>query len=245
MTARQPLILPPSAAPAPAERRRPRICVCIPSHDVVNANFAMALAAALYVAGVKQIPVALANNKGSVVHKNRNNAVAEAQRLGAAKLLFIDSDMTFPVNAIERLMAHEKPIVGATYAQRTGLHKNLAKPLSGQLEDVHGLVEVAALPTGMLLIDMAVFERMKRPYFRMPFVEEDAERGIPPSDMGEDYDFCNRARTANIPVFMDTELSFEIIHWGEAGWRLSEEMCGRATDQPDAQIIELAVGTQA
>jgi hypothetical protein len=63
--------------------------------------------------------------------------------------------------------------------------------------------------------------------------------------MGEDYDFCNRARTANIPVFMDTELSLEIIHWGEAGWRLSEEMCGRATDQPDAQIIELAVGTQA
>lgn len=237
------LILPPGVAKASEPKPRPRLAVCIPSGDHVHANFAMCLATALYVAGLRRIPIALVSNKGSSILNNRNNAVAEAQRLGCHKLLFIDSDITFPVGAIERLLAHEKPIVGASYASRGGVHKNLAKPLSGDREDVTGLVQVAALPTGFLMVDMAVFEAMKRPYFRMPATEE--ADGVAPATLGEDYDFCNRARAAGFAIAMDVELSFELIHWGEAGWRLNDQLCGRGELEPDAEIIELATGTQA
>jgi hypothetical protein len=240
MTARETLILPPGVATSPESKPRPRVLVAIPSPDQVNANFAMALATTLYLAGLKRIPCALANVKGSVIHRNRNNLVAEAKRLGCAKILFIDADMTFPVNVIERLLSYDKQIVGATYAQRSGLHKNHAKPLSGGREDVHGLVEVAALPGGLLLIDMAVFDDLKRPYFRMPFTEETETE--PPRETGEDYDFCNRARAVGYQVWLDTELSFDVIHWGEAGWRLDPERCGADPQGTDAQIVEAATG---
>lgn len=236
------VLRPKDAAQSPGEKPRPRVLVAIPSGDRVHANFAMALATMLYLAGAMRVPLALANNKGSCVHKNRNNAVSEAHRLESSKILFIDSDMTFPPNALERLLAHEKPIVGASYASRGEPHHNLAKSLSTEYTPVKGLTEVAGLPAGMLLIDVAVFESLKRPYFRFPFVEEDPAQGVEASEIGEDYDFCNRVRAAGFKVFMDVELSLDMIHWGEAGWRLNESA---AVDQPDAHLVEVSTSAPA
>lgn len=240
MNAREPLGV--SLARAASQGgEEPITAICVPSTDNVNANFAMALAQLLYYCGIRRRRTVLVNNKGSNIAGNRNNGVREAQRLGACKLLFLDADMTFPMNVVERLEGWGKPIVGATYPQRSGLHKNLARPKANVPVDLEGrkVIEVDRLPTGCLLIDMAVFAKLKRPYFRFTFREEDELAGVTPDLGGEDYDFCDRAVAAGIPVHLDVDLSFNIVHWGESGWRLDTDLCGKAPDQPDAHLVQI------
>lgn len=224
-------IIRPESTPA----KKPLIVVGVPSMDMLNANFAMALAQFHYRMGALHQPIALINSKGSIVAINRNNIVRRAQQLGAAKVFFIDSDMSFPMDGLERLLSSGKSIVGASYPQRTGLHKNLVKPKGNLRQDVptDALVEVDGLPTGFLLIDMAIFADLKRPYFRFTVNEEKEEVG------GEDYDFCDRARAAGHSVWLDPALSYELIHWGECGWRLDQELCGVDANQPDAALVQL------
>jgi hypothetical protein len=237
---RAPKLIIPGAAPGEPSRK-PRVAIAVPSSDQVHANFAMALAACLYANGIRRQPVALINTKGSAIHKNRDNAVLEARRLECDHILFLDSDITFPPDALQRLLAHGKPIVGATYARRTAPHANLAKPKDGQGADVSGLTEVDALPTGHLLIELAVFVQMKRPWFRFVAIEEGAVlHGIPgPETLGEDYGFCEAARALGYAIWMDTDLSFDLVHWGECGWKLREGAAPAGDPLPFAEMVEL------
>lgn len=235
-------IVGPNGDPLPTRSSElPLVLIGVPSHDMLHANFAMALAQMTFrIGAIRPVRIGIINVKGSVVHHQRNKIVAEAQRLGASKLLFLDSDMSFPMVTLERLLLSDKAIIGATYAQRTGGHKNLAKPKGNERHDnANGVVQVDALPTGVLLIDMKVFDSLKRPYFRFEYTEEDVAAGTPPSERGEDYEFCRRAREAGIPVWCDVELSWEIIHWGEAGWRLDADLCGKDASMPDATLVQL------
>ena len=207
----------------------PRVGIVIPSHDEVKANFAMALAAMTYS---MKIPLAIFNQKGSNVANNRNHGVDQCRKFKCDYMAMFDSDMSFPHNTLLRLLAHRKEIVGATYARRTHPHTNMARPLNDERMDVSGLVEVAALPTGCMLIHMSVFDKLKRPYFRFPIQEEDGPvpagyEGMVPDDgqprnLGEDYSLCWLARGHGVKVWLDVELSYELVHWGEQGIRLKE-----------------------
>jgi hypothetical protein len=44
---------------------------------------------------------------------------------GASHILFLDSDMTFPPDTLQRLLDHKVPIVGADYVKRNDLGKLL------------------------------------------------------------------------------------------------------------------------
>lgn len=211
------------------------LAIGVPSPDYVNANFSMALAQLMYRLGARHQRVACISTKGSNIARNRNKIVDQAIHFGCSKLLFIDADMSFPAQAAERLLSHGKAIVGATYAQRSGLHKSHAVLTADTPQDirVNDLTEVQALPTGMLLIDLAVFKDLKRPYFRFPTDEASGEV------LGEDYTFCEMARAAGHQVWLDPQLSFDIIHWGEVGWRLDPDLCGRSPNEPDAQLVQL------
>lgn len=238
MTAREPIGVALARA-ASQGSEGPLTAIVVPSTDHVSANFAMALAQLLYFCGIRRRRTVLINNKGSIIAVNRNNGVHEAARLGASKLLFLDADMTFPMNVLERLESWGKPIAGATYAQRSGLHKGLGRPKANEAEKLDGkdLVEVDQLPTGCLLLDMAIFAKLKRPYFRFGYQEEGPE--IPPQIFGEDYEFCDRARAAGFPIFLDVPLSLSLAHWGEAGWRLDADAWGAAADKPDAYLVQI------
>lgn len=223
---------------APPSEKPLRIMIAVPSGDRVHVNFAMCLANMQYRLGLLRYHVASGNTKGSMIQNNRNKLVDLAEKLQCAKIFFIDSDMTFPADTLERLVAHGKPVVGATYAQRVGKHKNLAKPLGNVRTEVatDELVEVDALPGGCVLIDMAVFKALKRPYFRMGYTEEDPANGVEPMTHGEDYDFFPRAKAAGFPCYLDPKLSYELIHWGEVGWRLSDTPIN---PESDAEMVEM------
>ena len=214
-----------------------QILIGIPSDDVVKANFAMAFAAMSYYSGLMKIPLAFANQKGSILPRNRNGLVKDAKILDCSHILQIDSDLSFPPQALVRLLAHKQPVVGATYPRRSQPHDNLAVPLNKQpVQNATGLTAVDRLPTGLLLIDMKVFEKIKKPYFRFQTVDE--QEGLPDGRIdGEDYYLCDAIRAAGYDVLLDVDLSFELIHWGEAGWRLRDEAGDPAA--PRFELVEL------
>ena len=109
-------------------------------------------------------------------------------------MLFLNSDMVFPRTTLHRLLVHRKDIVGAIYAKRVPPYALLGTALEAKPTcDEHGLTEMKRVPTGCLLIRMAVFEALSKPYFR--FLNDETSGEI----VGEDYVFCDRAREAKNP----------------------------------------------
>jgi hypothetical protein len=192
---------------------RPIVALCYPSGDMVHADFTLALAGLCASAGAFETPII--NAKSSIVAEARNRCVELAREHGAGHLLFLDSDMVFPRWTLERLMGHGKDIVGATYPKRVAPYAALGAVLEGgRVEDDGALVEMRHLPTGCLLIAMPVFEALSGLPFRFSIQPDTG------AILGEDYDFCDRARAAGFAVWCDSALSFEIGHIGQSVHRL-------------------------
>lgn len=197
---------------ASAERRK--VAVVIPSGDMVHADFAMDLARMVH--RYPELDIRVASGKSSIVADARNIGVQLAMEHNAEYMLFIDSDMVFPTNALGRLLAHDKDVVGATYVKRVPPFESLGSLVVPPTFDGSGkLLEMYELPTGFLMIRMSVFDRLKKPYFRFDVNEE---RGF---NIGEDYLFCRRVREAGIRVWCDYALSEEIGHIGQHVCRLT------------------------
>jgi hypothetical protein len=180
---------------------------------MVHADFALALAG--LCAGAHPIDTPIVNAKSSIVAEARNRCVELAREHRADHLLFLDSDMVFPRTAMQQLLARGRDIVGATYPRRVPPHAILGASLpGGRVEEDGALVEMRHLPTGCLMIRMSVFDALSRPSFRFR-VEEGAGAIV-----GEDYDFCDRARAAGFSIWCDIRLSFEIGHIGQSVHRL-------------------------
>ena len=87
----------------------PKVAICFPSADMVNADFALALAGLCNSTPPLETPIV--NNKSSIVAAARNDAVRRARELGCDHILFLDSDMTFPRTTLHRLLVHREQLV--------------------------------------------------------------------------------------------------------------------------------------
>lgn len=217
----------------PAKSEPKKVAICVPSGDMVHADFAMALAAMAYRCSAfvqdgrqfSAIPIAMVNTKGSLIVNSRNKLVEEARNLGVDYILFIDSDIVVHPFTLRRLLEHDKDIVGATYIQREEPHRLLGKALDGRMLDeaIQGqpldttsLMEVGSLPAGCLLVKMSVFDKiagtLQGPCFETPVIhEDDGSWWIE----GEDYNLCGKARYLGFSVFLDWATSFALGHVGQ------------------------------
>lgn len=219
-----------------------KVGLVVPSGDRVHANFAMALAFVTHFS--RDISFVFINPKGSNVAKQRHVGVEAAIGSGCEYIFFLDSDLTFPPNTLMALLAHKKDIVGAGYARRVPPHNNLIEAMPAALviappteaPPPAGLVEVLALPGGVMLIRASVFDMLKPPYYRWACLEDGESLGLysGPAMPGEDQVFCLRARGAGFRIWADLKLSKQIIHWGEQGTILLD-----ATKPDSFDLVEL------
>ncbi len=139
------------------------------------------------------------------IASNRTWLVNEAKKNGATHILFVDSDMVFPANTLNTLLSHGKEIIGVEYPKREFPIKILCEPLEERSETE--IYKVKHTGTGLLLIDLTVFDKLEGSWFNFG---RDSQGALA---LGEDVWFCNTARDAGYDVWVDPTI--QVGHIGE------------------------------
>lgn len=190
----------------------PKVAICVPYYRQWEGDMGMAaFTLGLYTAAHAQM--AMIGTRSCYVEDNRNGCVqyALSMNIDFDWLLWIDTDMVFPRDALVRLMAHDKDIVGAHYRQRTppyrhtGVYKDRGVDLLAP-----GLHEMVQMPTGLLLTRFDIYRKMTYPWFKPGLHSE-------PRD---DIYFCRRAVEMGYGIWCDHDLTKEVVHITEnqLGW---------------------------
>lgn len=143
---------------------------------------------------------------GGGVSHNLNTIIDNAIKHECSHVFIAEDDSTFPRDTVMRLLAHDKPVVAGLCRSRqapfmpyiySGLDDTgmLWRPLTGA--DT-GLIKCAATGMGGILINMEVFKKLERPYFRNYFVGE--------REWGQDIIFGKSLIEAGIDVYCDTDV---------------------------------------
>lgn len=180
------------------------ILIATPTRDVVSAQYAADL-----VRLTRRHPDAkYAALLGIYIANLRNQAVTIARSVGASHLLFIDSDMRFPEDTLDRLLAADKDIVAANCVMRTMSELWVARKDGQSLSSVgkSGLQQVDHVGCGVMLIKTRVFKVLPTPWFSTPFVGD--------THIGEDVHFCRLAHVCGYPIWIDHDLSQLVKHQG-------------------------------
>jgi len=183
-----------------------KVAICIPYYRHIEAPTAMSLmdlTGRAMMAGINVLPIGTA---GCYIEDNRNGCVDYAINTGIdfTHLLWVDGDMIFPGDALGRLLAADKDIVGANYRQRTppygftGVYHDML--------DTHllepGLHRMRQMPTGLLLTKFDIYRKMGYPWFRPGLHNE-------PRD---DIYFCRKAVDMGCEIWCDHDLTFDVRH---------------------------------
>ena len=152
---------------------------------------------------------------------SRNTHVRDALSLtgpesGPTHIFWHDSDMVFPADALCRLLAHDKDIVGAFYNRRTWPYSTAGTLLDPSLDiSSGGLHEAAFLPGGLVLARTDVYQRLSSPWYFESHDPLCISNFDPDGTVSEDVNFCKKARRAGFKMWVDLDLTFEIGHVGE------------------------------
>lgn len=160
----------------------------------------------------------MSNPVSCYIHMNRTDVVKHALAIEAEYVLFIDPDMTFPSDALKKLLALNKDIASVTYNFRKHPICSVVKLLPEYdadyqdvepgtqapipLEKIRSPFRCGAAGTGFMLIKTNVFKKLPQPWFFFEY--EDEEIGKPP--VGEDVWFCNKAREIGYEVWIDPSI---------------------------------------
>lgn len=153
-----------------------------------------------------EIPATVERRKhciyGMTIDRGYTEAVLQAVRDGATHLMCIEDDTFPPLDAIERLLAHDKDVVCGWYPKRQpgpriGVPIVLANGKRQTLDnpDGHdGLVELYTAPMGCTLIKMDVFKNIEMPWF------------VTTGQLTQDSFFSQKARDAGFTLWCDTSI---------------------------------------
>lgn len=167
----------------------------------------------------------------SDVQQARNRCFAHFLASECSHLIFIDADLGFTPDAVFRLLAHNEPMVGATYAKKAlGAPSYAVSTLQRAEMTEAGLIEVGGLPGGFLMVQRGAAERMAGAYRDLAFDVHDGNAshdgwrshllnlfGSELTDRtrwSEDLSFCRRWRAIGGRVWLDPHILLE--HWGMA-----------------------------
>ena len=144
---------------------------------------------------------------GLYINQNRNQLSEHALELGAEWIWYVDDDHCFHPDTLNRLLAHNVDIVSGLYVRRVAPFIPViydTMDADGEVIKHHftaqdvGLRPVLATGGGCLLVRTRVLQTIGPPYWRFS--------QTPTGEMvGEDIDFCQRARAAGFQVWCDMD----------------------------------------
>lgn len=190
-----------------ADKKKDRVCLAFPSGDLVNVRFVKSLLD-LFAYSTPSIDIFWANFVSSRITDNRNNLVELAKKGDATHIMFIDADMTFPPDTLQRLLGYNKDIVCATASKRNEECRDMIGIPSNPEDAItsKSIIEMESVGLCCMLINMDIFYKIKKPYFAEP---EHGDDLIP-----EDAYFCQKAKESGARIWCDLPLSLHIGHLG-------------------------------
>jgi hypothetical protein len=173
----------------------------------------------------------------------RSQMASDALAEGFDEQMWIDADIGFSADDVDRLREHTESFVCGIYPKR-GTPELACHAKEGTSElvfgEAGGLVEIKYVGMGFCLIRREVFDdvrskhalptcgvRAKKPFvpYFLPLVVPHADDPTDHWYLAEDYAFCERARTAGHPVLADTRV--RLFHVGRYGYSWEDAMGAR------------------
>ena len=221
------------------EMKKSSICIAMPCYDSVKINTMLSIFQLIQLLGKGGIEVGINTMKSPLIHQARNYLTAVFLTTEYSHLLFIDADVEFAPEAVLRMVTAKKDIICTPYRTKNpdlNNHTYTVKFPDPKVIPIlpGGLVEIEAGPTGLMLIDRKVFEKIikNRPDLKIknrvnPGIKEDEkshgfyhlffdfafEDGY---TIGEDLSFCKLARKEGFKLYANTDSM--TAHRGEYAW---------------------------
>ena len=215
---------------------KPSVFIAMPCYDSVKINTMLSVIKLVQQLGKSGIAVGINTMKSPLIHQARNYLTSVFLTTKYQYLLFIDSDVEFEPESVMRMLVSKKRIVCTPYRVKAEqLDKHIYTVEFKNPKNIPflpgGLVEIEAGPTGLMLIDRKVFEKImkKYPYLKIknkatPTADKSHEFYYNFFDFGfnegystgEDISFCRLARKNNFKIYANTESRTK--HHGSWAW---------------------------
>lgn len=194
-----------------------KVAICFPARNIVETGFAFDLANLVGHSGatIRDLEIGIYTSLGTLIIDQRCNLAKEALKEKADWILWIDSDMRFPKDALSRLLAHDKPIVAANYVTRSIPVEPISFNFTGSawvrvptLPHSKGLEQVTGTGMGLMLTKASIFPELEMPWFHVAYST------VNQTFHGEDMFFCQKAGAKGYPTLIDHDLSKQVKHIG-------------------------------
>lgn len=211
----------------------PHIMIATPAYDgKVNITYALSFANTLHLLqlhGVQVTPLITAS--GSLLVAERNRIVEAFWQSKCTHLLFIDSDLGWPHQAVLAMLDAKKDFVAGVYPARGDQHTFLFRPVlnsNGSIVTDKHLLKMNYIPAGFMLITREAIGKMRDHFPELYYEPKNKQVANPDPGYclfdtevyegefwGEDFVFCRRAREAGIEIWVDPLIQFD--HSGTIG----------------------------
>jgi len=178
-------------------------CIGIPTNRLIKAKTASSLLNLVNYSKNIDFSI-LTSTRGYNTSENRNYIASQVVKSGCSHLLFIDDDMIFLEDTLERLLVHDKDIIGGVYKTKYEIQEDVIEYLDDKRPSE--LFKVGAIGTGCLLIKTEVFKKVPQIWFNYEWFPNGMVK------MSHDWLFCHKAREYGFDVWADPTL--EIKHIG-------------------------------
>jgi hypothetical protein len=165
-------------------------------------------------------------NIGTLIGNQREKITDAAIDGDYTHLLFLDSDMTFDSDIVERFLGHpDKDIVCATYITRTHPRKTVSYKKIGDWlnpvrENESGVFKIEGSGMGCCMIKINTLKKIKKPRFPITWTPDSNDY------LGEDMNFFLKVKDEEIDVWCDMDISRSIGHIGTHRFALKSEKEG-------------------
>ena len=180
-----------------------KILIAVPCMDMVHASFAQSLAS------LNKVGQCMVNfSVGSLIYDSRNKLAAKAMKEEADYILWLDSDMVFSPDLLEKLIEDDKDMVSGIYFRRTSPWNPVIFKDS-ELKDSRlewtdyveypkeTLFKVAGVGFGCVLMKTDILFDM---------VGRFGDWFSPLYNSGEDLSFCYRAKELGYEIWCDSRI---------------------------------------
>lgn len=169
----------------------------------------------------------------SAIDQGRNQMATDALMDGFEETLWIDSDVTFHPDEVEKIRSHRLPLVTGVYPQkgRRALASHIMPTQTSMTFGKNGsLMEMLYAGGGFMHVRREVYLRILE-HLNLPITNDRFDHPMIPffqplirriEDgtwyLAEDYAFCHRARVCGYPILADTSIRLWHIGTCRYGW---------------------------